>query len=370
MSFNASDTQAQLAFPILGITTRDGVLPLIFETFLMALFTVMVVYFLSQQRSRSPPPSKARAAIFYVALCSYTLAVINWAIDIHILWLELTRLIPQTLSNATPGADASEVHGILSFIQAILYSCIFTLSDVVLLWRAYVLTERPRWLLYTSVVVVVIEDALYVLNLISQLYLLPNMPTSIISLAFQLNLGIGPTIVACTAAVQAFASILITSRIWKPWNEFRDLILFRNLERKHSELLLLIAETGILYSLLWIWATISISPGVRDLDTAADWVPYYLVPISSIYPVAIVVIVSLRCSVLERKPDMQSRMLSSGTLRFARPALLEGLTEMSTTNHIAGDMEQGNPEPLYKYSERTRMEGYDDSFFQTATGTV
>ncbi|VDB83408.1 unnamed protein product [Peniophora sp. CBMAI 1063] len=346
MASNISDVQIKAAVSQVQTVTRDNVFPVVFETFLMALFTTLIAYFLYQQSSRSSS-SRAKTSMLYVAIGSYVLAVVNWAIDIHVLWYELAMVIPEMLAGFDGRDPSYSTIVALEYMQTVLYTCIFSLSDIMLLWRAYILTSRPRWLLYTSIAIIVVEDVFYIVNMMSQLYYFPYLPASTLAVAYQLNAWAAPATFAFTAATQIFASVIIASQIWSSWDDLKDLILFRDSKRQHSQLLLLVVETGVLYSLLWIWATIAITPLSPSAawDTASVWVPYYLVPISSIYPVAIVVIVSLRHSVFDRDARSESRMkVSFGGLQYGGHTT--GSTETQTTSLAVTDVERGVPSLL------------------------
>ncbi|KZV68550.1 hypothetical protein PENSPDRAFT_687110 [Peniophora sp. CONT] len=274
MSYNESIVQRQAALRDLQAITMDRIFPLLLETFLMAVFTCLITYFVWQQLFQRSTSLKGRLSAPGIALMLYAFAVAYWALDIRILWLELSRIIPLEL-DPTQDLDIRAAlqanHGVLLFAQNVFCLCIFTLNDLITLWRTYVLFGRPRWLLCASILIILTELVLYALNIVSEVNYLSNVPQSTLSLADSLIKGVGPAAYACTAAGQLFASVLLVRRIWVSWGDFKDLLSLRDPKRRPSELCILVAESGLVYTILW-----------------------------AIYPTAIVVIVALRCSILEQ----------------------------------------------------------------------
>ncbi|VDB83430.1 unnamed protein product [Peniophora sp. CBMAI 1063] len=342
MSGNESTSGLQAALDDLQAITHNRVFPLLLETFLMALFTTLIAYFAIQQFSHRSTPLKTRLSAPGVAFGLYAFAAVYWALDIRILWLELFRMLPLEL-DPTLDLDIREAlyanHGVLSFAQNILCLCIFTLNDIVALWRSYVIFGRPRWLLCTSMLIIVIELVLYILNVVSEVNYLPNVPRSTLALASSLRVGVGPAAYACTAASQVFASLLIVRRIWVSWDNFKDLLVPRSSQTSASELCILVAESGLIYAILWMWAAISIS-GIRGLLPAAYWSNYYMVPIAAIHPTAIVVIVSLRLSVLDHSLDIKSSGALSTVLFVGPTTVNSASTEMRSTYHTSPDVQR------------------------------
>ncbi|KZV68549.1 hypothetical protein PENSPDRAFT_510649 [Peniophora sp. CONT] len=342
MSYNESILQSQAALRDLQAITMNRIFPLLLETFLMAVFTCLIVYFVCQQLSQRSTPLKGRLSAPGVALILYAFAVVYWALDIRILWLELSRIIPLELDptqDLNIRAALLANHGVLLFAQNIFCLCIFTLNDLITLWRAYVLFGSPRWLLCTSVLMILVELGLYALNIVSEANYLPDVPRSTLSLADSLIKGVGPAAYACTAAGQVFASVLVVRRIWVSWDDFKDLLFLRGSKRRPSELCVLVAESGLLYAILWVWVAISIS-GISGLLTAAYWSNYYMVPIAAIYPTAIVVIVTLRRSVLEQTFAPDTNALS--TVLFVGPtSMATASRELRSAYDTPHDTQQG-----------------------------
>ncbi|KZV70090.1 hypothetical protein PENSPDRAFT_459154 [Peniophora sp. CONT] len=93
------------------------------------------------------------------------------------------------------------------------------ISDCISLWRAYAILARPRWLLVASVVILIIEAGLYILNLIlNSATRLPSVAPSIQSIV-ESNDWIAVMVVqsiatAFTAAVLVLSTALIGWRAW------------------------------------------------------------------------------------------------------------------------------------------------------------
>ena len=93
----------------------------------IAWFTALVAYFACQQVFRKPLSFKGWLSAPCIAFGLYTLAVVYWALDIRILWLELFQMLPSVFDPALDIDTRAALyanHGILSFVQNIFCICI------------------------------------------------------------------------------------------------------------------------------------------------------------------------------------------------------------------------------------------------------
>ena len=115
-----------------------------------------------------------------LAICMYLLVLAYWTLDILILRKELMVFLPEQLSSTSKldvyrsltqmlGAHwyAQALLQVLIVSGALTVSCIpfadasigiqWAASDIVALWRAYIVFGRARWLKITTVIVLFIE---------------------------------------------------------------------------------------------------------------------------------------------------------------------------------------------------------------------
>jgi hypothetical protein len=111
----------------------------------------------------------------------YILSFAVWAADIRILWQELFVLIPQRMSDVPPSdtvdAALSKINGpaaltqiccwyivvrrlLRSKNQAYRYSKLL-IGDGIVLWRAYAIWGRPRWLRLASCFIILVDFGAY-----------------------------------------------------------------------------------------------------------------------------------------------------------------------------------------------------------------
>ncbi|KZV70098.1 hypothetical protein PENSPDRAFT_459363 [Peniophora sp. CONT] len=148
--------------------------PLLLETFLYALYTVLTAYVIHTRwvyktttKSLPLPPF-----MLLTTLAMFFLFSAYWVLDVYMLWAEVYVFLPQqpevVKSNATliDGLYIPWPAAYTYFAQGILQVIMVGLGDTVSLWRAYVICGRPRWLYKLSVSIVVIESGVYILDLV------------------------------------------------------------------------------------------------------------------------------------------------------------------------------------------------------------
>ena len=113
-----------------------------------------------------------------LSLCLYSFSLVFWILDIIIVQKELLVFMPIQLSSSPASnvyAALTEMLGVHWYVQAVCQMIIvsdrcfcilkrtphtrlqWTLSDGVVLWRAYTVFGRPRWLKLTVVVMICLE---------------------------------------------------------------------------------------------------------------------------------------------------------------------------------------------------------------------
>ncbi|VDB83388.1 unnamed protein product [Peniophora sp. CBMAI 1063] len=331
MSYNISEVQLDSPTADVKDIASFRAFPLLLETALIGVFTVQTVFFVQQRCSRliknsrlpqheREKPKPHANMLLGLAICLYLLAIAYWAIDIALLRQELLVLLPNqllTVPDVQVYGALAELRGAEKYAQAILQVIIWSISDCIALWRAWVIFDRPRWLGYTISALLFLELADYVVYLTLYLYAFPNPPRFIAVLWERSGGLIGTAPFAATssvtAALQVFATVLIAFKAWAilkirrgvfdgPGRNFRTLSVF--------------IETGLAYAVLWVWYAVGADNTITSKTTAA-WTDFYVIPITAMYPTLVVMIVTMQDSVLAADSDNLPSKASS--FRFAKP---------------------------------------------------
>ncbi|VDC02808.1 unnamed protein product [Peniophora sp. CBMAI 1063] len=309
------------------------VFPLVLESVLYAFFTVLMAYY-SIQYWRD---TRRVRGIFALSVCLYAACTLMWALDIRLLWLELYHFIPDALSpdpsrsKTLADFDSKSVAANLLFLHGITESVIFNLSDWVSLWRAYIVYGRPRWIKITCFALIFLSSVGYLLLivLLSTIHLQPP-PAFVVNFRSSLHgkapIALTTLSLSTTTLAQIFATGLMARKAWLHRRAIRQLSGTRQSSPGRLSLvtvLYIVIETGVMYTLLWIVCLL-----VHDRvmgERGYQWSTYWMCQIAGIYPTLIVVVVSLKVSILERSTVDSAAALDDGPLSFA------------TTRHDAPD---------------------------------
>ncbi|KZV75971.1 hypothetical protein PENSPDRAFT_748146 [Peniophora sp. CONT] len=248
--------------------------PLMAETALFSLHAVLTAYFLW---NRSMDRKTAPHAIYMliVAVSMFALLSAYWAIDMYNL-LEFARgaleefaLFTGLESLDTPSVFAADDRAFkFELAQQSLACAILLLGDYVVLWRAYVIFGRPRWLRITTIVLAVVFTAAYSFLVATGLQ------------SFGRMVNIIPNLIA---------TLLVAYKAWAHWKNVRTFT----------------TETGTRYSL----AIILISYAIIALlvsGVAANVFVYVSTPLFTMYPILVIVLVATRRNLLERSIEAAS----------------------------------------------------------------
>ncbi|VDB83434.1 unnamed protein product [Peniophora sp. CBMAI 1063] len=321
MAYNFSEVRLDSPVADVESIANFRAFPLLLESTLMGVFTVQTAFLVQHQchrlmtsstlpaylRSRPKPHTRL---LLGLTVCLYLLAVACWALDIVLLRQDLLDLLPNQLStDPDPGvyATLAQLRGEEQYAQAVLQIVIWLISDCITLWRAYAVLGKPRWLRYTIFILLFLEFADYVVYIVLYVYIFPHPPRFISSL-YQSSgglIGTAPFAAtsAFTAAVQAFASFLIFCKAWMilksrqglpcgPGRTFRTLSVF--------------IESGLAYSVLWIWYAIGSNDEISSQMTSA-WMDSYVIPLTAMYPTLVMMIVTIQDSALAKADRLSSR---------------------------------------------------------------
>ncbi|VDB83386.1 unnamed protein product [Peniophora sp. CBMAI 1063] len=304
MSGNMTASQSAAVVEDLRLIADARVFPILLETALFAFFTVLTIYFVWQRWNHSTHRPLVKPMLS-LAMCLYTLAAASWTIDIRILWTEMYVLLPQQLTAPDPpnfSSELSNYNGALLLAQAVLLRLIWFISDCISLWRAYAILGRPIWLLVLSYVLVLLEAGIYVFDIVLiSATRLPNPPASLARLIAQHSQPvtlIQSIATSLTAAVLVLSTFLIGYRAWLHRLEIRDYVQKYEFSRSLAMLAILV-ETGVVYTSLWVVYAVYNDVPTLDNSLGFWWSTFYMAPLSAMYPTLVVVIVTIRRSVLE-----------------------------------------------------------------------
>ncbi|VDB83424.1 unnamed protein product [Peniophora sp. CBMAI 1063] len=298
----------------LRVVSSQHTFPLLLETALLAVFTVQTVYFvchrcLSSDTNRDQPSHRHTTqhrlrvdSLVGLALCLYLLLLAYWAIDVAILHQELSILIrseSSPLSDVDVYAPIERVRTMEKYIQATLQVMIWIAGDSVALWRAYVVLGKGYRMKVLTASLLFIDFGAYVSHLVYYTSPSQDPPLFMGRLWERVSgpISVVPymTAASATAFVQLATTSLISYKAWLVWTSRKGLFcgpgrVFRTLAA--------VIESGLLYTLLWIWYIIGSNDRVTG-PTAAAWVDYYMLPVTAMFPTLVVMVVALQDSVLE-----------------------------------------------------------------------
>ncbi|KZV75968.1 hypothetical protein PENSPDRAFT_748143 [Peniophora sp. CONT] len=171
---------------------------------------------------------------------------------------------------------------ILELVQQALACPILLIGDYVVLWRAYVIFGRPRWLCISTIVIAISYTAGYI---------------ALVAYRFQVYgrlMNIIPNFIA---------TVLVAYKAWIHWKDIRTFT-HEGGTRHSLALLLVILESGFAYTALTIAYALIVF--LNSDGMAANWFAYILTPLLAMYPTLVIVLVSTRKNLLERSVEAAS----------------------------------------------------------------
>ncbi|KAI0036560.1 hypothetical protein K488DRAFT_67567 [Vararia minispora EC-137] len=231
----------------------------------------------------------------------FILCATSWAIDITILWLELCVALPSRMSDPeTSDSVYRRVYGmmgLLGYAQECCFLLNIVIGDCVVLWRAFVLWGRPRWLLRTASVLVFLSlvfDAFYLVILAASDLENAHIP-AVLAESGVLKLGAKGLAWALTGITNILAISLIGYKTWRHWKDVVALV-----QRKTNTTLGMmgvVVETSVIYLLAWLMSVLAGEFVFGTYPYYLNW--YFVMPITGMYPTLVIVLVAGRSSLLE-----------------------------------------------------------------------
>ncbi|KAJ7362499.1 hypothetical protein DFH08DRAFT_930819 [Mycena albidolilacea] len=291
--------QVQLHSDNLTSTANFRVFPLLVETALYAIFTVLIVastYLLLTRGRRS----RANKMMLCVTLVMYCLASWEWAVDVHRLRDDLKVLLPADLVQPPPDhARRVKVNIALHIAQGITNNICVVLSDMVVCWRVYVVFGRNKRVLVMAVfLLIVLACAIFLCNLTQIGQGFPSVTT--LHRLVPSQLIIDAVALALSALINVWATTMIGYQAWHCRRAIRHYLSDTSNRTYAGGMMALFVESGIVYSILWILRNIIIIPGVEP-SAYTIYSTMVMYQVTGMYPTLIVILVALRKSHLEHQ---------------------------------------------------------------------
>ncbi|VDB86243.1 unnamed protein product [Peniophora sp. CBMAI 1063] len=324
--------------------------PLLLESMLYALYVALMIFYCLRFYMKH---TQRVWWILVISFVLFVLSTVTWALDVSVLWLEMYRLLPSRLSSTVPEISAGLAiekldGGIKTAHDACEVITIF-MSDIVALWRAYLIYGKPRWLKVVSIIAITLSTALYILNemmIFGRYGGESDSPSPAFWIRYweidggKLALIVQATTLSTTACAQLLATILLAWKAWIHRRQLNDLLPNRRSSSKHQRpgaILYVIIETGAAYTflrVLYVYANYvgAIETGNESALIAFYWATAIMCQISGMYPTLIIFLVSLRESLVERSVASQSAHAIT-SIRFA-PSGADDSHEDASHNRI------------------------------------
>ncbi|KAJ7464310.1 hypothetical protein B0H11DRAFT_79858 [Mycena galericulata] len=289
--------QVQLHRQNLADTTNFRIYPILAETVLYAIFTVLVStssYILITRGLRS----RSSKMMLAVTLIMYGLSTWDWAIDLRLLRDELEVFLPSDLIQPPPDHTRRlEVNTALHISQSITNNISTLLSDMVVCWRVYVVYGRNTRVLAMAVALLVpLFCGLLLCNLTQIGIGFPSVSNLHRLAPSELIIDIVTLILS--ALVNIWATSMIAFQAWQCRRQIRRYLEGTSNRTYAESMLALFAESGAVYTALWILKNIIVLPVIED-TAYTDYASLVMYQMTGMYPTVIVILVALKKSHLE-----------------------------------------------------------------------
>ncbi|KAJ7659482.1 hypothetical protein B0H17DRAFT_1212876 [Mycena rosella] len=283
--------QAQLLSENLASTTSFRVFPILVETALYGATFVLAI-----------------------TLVMYGLSTWDWAIDVYLLWDDLNVFLPADLIHPSPDhSKRLKINTALRISQAITNNISVMLSDTVVCWRVYILYERSKGVLWTALALLsALFSALFLCNL-TQIGIGFPAVRSLHRLAPG-ELVIDIIALALCALINMWATSMIGYRAWRCRQEIRRYLKGTDGRVLAESILTLFAESGVVYTALWIVKNTIILPTVEN-TAYTYYATVVMYQMTGMYPTLIIVLVALKNSHLEHQfTELAEGAINSGKI--------------------------------------------------------
>ncbi|KAH9938866.1 uncharacterized protein BXZ73DRAFT_99928 [Epithele typhae] len=239
-----------------------------------------------------------------------------------------TRLL---YSQATGDLDDVAAHLHTAYVASVVVTCTLvinvTVGDTVVFWRAAALWGYQRWINIMAGVLIV---ATVVSGILATAYVSPvfSGPGPSGGPLYQppksIGVGTGFASLVCSVTANVVATALITAKTWTHWKTIKHSLAEHDTFPRALSLLLLLIETGIAYSAMWLFVAVffglSITRPPGTVATYSSVVGIFVgscaVPLVAMYPMSIITIFALKQSPLEQSASLLTTVPFSPHIGF------------------------------------------------------
>ncbi|KAF9067917.1 hypothetical protein BDP27DRAFT_1403527 [Rhodocollybia butyracea] len=328
-----SEAEVEGVRQTLAETTDFRVFPLLVETILWAIFTVLIFtmsYIVISRGLRA----RSKQIMLAFTLVMYTLATLDWAIDVRRVWTDLKVSIPEELSSPQDNDSALNTENmLLRVIQAITNNICVVMGDLIVCWRVCVVCRWRKSVTATAIVLLLIQAATALTCNLTQIGIsFPNLIHLHALAPSQLYIDI--IALSSSALINIWATGMIAHQVWYFRHEIQQQFANGSDRRTFTECVLIIfVETGTVYTVLWILKNVIVIPQISPTPYV-NYANFTMNIIVGMYPTLILILVALRRSHLEHEFGRSDNNANTGPLRFAPAISSQQLSNIS----IGGNM--------------------------------
>ncbi|KAI0311866.1 hypothetical protein OF83DRAFT_1177168 [Amylostereum chailletii] len=307
MSEGLTNDEVQQVRVNLSDIAKFRIFPQIVQTALFTMFTVLICVSTGVLISKGLRRGSNRSMLI-LTLFMYSASALEWSIGTRAMWNELNIFLPGLLSPTTqPGRHIKStllaLDGVWFFASQVSYQINLLLSDAVVLWRVCVVWDCHKGVVGATALI------LACLVGVSLLYILPNavvyLPSTTKSLA-PLSNDLN-TFSIVLFSLSTFANVWATGMVaYKAWIHRRNIRRYlqnRTAKGAVENILMLLVESGIVYSVITIMLLLMSCPSIHPLYSG-PFLYYWDVitaQICGMYPTLIIVLVAMQKSHLEHQ---------------------------------------------------------------------
>ncbi|KAI0319515.1 hypothetical protein OF83DRAFT_1170138 [Amylostereum chailletii] len=306
MSRGLTEDQVALVRSSVTNITTLRVFPDVLETALFAMFTVLICFSTGILLSQGLRRCSTRV-LLALTLFMYAASAVIWAANLKIMWNELNVLLPALLSPETQINDIEStletLDGVWVFISDLFGQTNIILSDMIVLWRACVVWNRHKGVVsaavFMSVCLIGVNIAYALADAAASI---SAAPKAVLRVSGEANV-IAPLFYALSAIANVWATSMVEYKAWVHRRDIHRYLQNRTSKSAVETILVLLVESGIVYSILMVVLLIENLPSlpvILDGKFNTYW-GTMMNHVSGTYPTLVIVIVALQKSHLEHQ---------------------------------------------------------------------
>ncbi|VDC05836.1 unnamed protein product [Peniophora sp. CBMAI 1063] len=326
----------------LAQTTDFRIFPLLAETVLWAIFTVLIVTSTHILLSRGLR-SRSNRIMLAFTLIMYVLSTLDWAIDVRRVWTDLKISLPAELSSPPRNEhELDQLNVALKIVESIANQICVLISDIVVCWRVCVVFGNDRRVIGVAIAFLIALETGLLLCALTQVGVgFPEVSSTLAVLAPH-ELPIDIATLVMSALVNVWATAMIAYRAWTCRREIRQHLKDRSRRSFTESVLALFLESGIVYTVLWILRNIIVLPVVEG-SPYTNYSAMVMYQMTGMYPTVIIVLVTLQRSHLENQftypaplDDPEARLSFASRALHGTSGRVTTIREMAFAQNLSG----------------------------------